>query len=50
VDSVERDALVLDRENGVFVDPAKVHRLDFAGAISTCAARCPRCRRRSAGR
>jgi FMN-dependent oxidoreductase (nitrilotriacetate monooxygenase family) len=30
-DSVERDALVLGRENGVFVDPAKVHRLDFRG-------------------
>jgi len=30
-DSVEPDALVLDRENGVFADPAKVHRLDFRG-------------------
>ena len=30
-DSVEPDALVLDRENGVFVDPAKVHRLDHRG-------------------
>jgi len=30
-DSVERDALVLDRASGVFVDPAKVHRLDFRG-------------------
>jgi FMN-dependent oxidoreductase (nitrilotriacetate monooxygenase family) len=30
-DSVEPDALVLDRESGVFVDPAKVHRLDFRG-------------------
>ena len=30
-DSVEPDALVLDRENGVFVDPDKVHRLDFRG-------------------
>src|SRR6266851_995591 len=30
-DSVERDALVLDRVSGVFVDPAKVHRLDFRG-------------------
>jgi long-chain alkane monooxygenase len=30
-DSVERDALVLDRERGVFVDPDKVHRLDFRG-------------------
>ncbi len=30
-DSVERDALVFDRESGVFVDPQKVHRLDFRG-------------------
>ena len=30
-DSVEPDALVLDRESGVFVEPAKVHRLDFRG-------------------
>ena len=30
-DSVEPDALVLDRESGVFVDPAKVHRLDHRG-------------------
>jgi len=29
--SVEPDAVVLDREKGVFVDPAKVHRLDFRG-------------------
>ena len=32
-DSVERDALVLDRERGVFVDPEKVHRLDFRGKV-----------------
>ncbi|MEX2455192.1 MAG: NtaA/DmoA family FMN-dependent monooxygenase [Rhodospirillaceae bacterium] len=30
-DSVEPDALVFDRESGVFVDPEKVHRLDFRG-------------------
>lgn len=30
-DSVERDAIVLDREKGVFGDPAKVHVLDFHG-------------------
>jgi FMN-dependent oxidoreductase (nitrilotriacetate monooxygenase family) len=30
-DSVEPDALMLDRASGVFVDPAKVHRLDFRG-------------------
>lgn len=30
-DSVEPDALVLDRETGTFVDPAKVHRIDFHG-------------------
>lgn len=29
--SVEPDALVLDRDSGVFVDPKKVHRLDFHG-------------------
>lgn len=31
-DSVEPDALVLDRENGIFADPAKVHRIDYRGA------------------
>jgi long-chain alkane monooxygenase len=30
-DSVEPDALVLDREGGTFVNPEKVHRLDFRG-------------------
>src|SRR5882757_4813306 len=30
-DSVEPDALVLDREQGIYADPAKVHRLDFHG-------------------
>ena len=30
-DSVEPDALVLDREKGIYADPAKVHRLDFRG-------------------
>jgi FMN-dependent oxidoreductase (nitrilotriacetate monooxygenase family) len=30
-DSVEPDALVFDRERGLFVDPDKVHRLDFCG-------------------
>jgi len=30
-DSVEPDALVMDRESGVFVDPEKVHRIDFKG-------------------
>lgn len=29
--SVESDALVLDRDSGTFVDPKKVHRLDFRG-------------------
>jgi FMN-dependent oxidoreductase (nitrilotriacetate monooxygenase family) len=29
--SVEPDALVLDRDSGVFADPGKVHRLDFRG-------------------
>jgi FMN-dependent oxidoreductase (nitrilotriacetate monooxygenase family) len=30
-DSWEDDAIVLDRERGVFADPAKVHRLDHRG-------------------
>jgi FMN-dependent oxidoreductase (nitrilotriacetate monooxygenase family) len=30
-DSVEPDAIVLDRESGVFADPQKVHVLDFRG-------------------
>ena len=30
-DSVERDAVVLDRENGIFCDPDKVHRVDHRG-------------------
>ena len=30
-DSVEPDAFVLDRENGVYADPSKVHRIDFHG-------------------
>jgi FMN-dependent oxidoreductase (nitrilotriacetate monooxygenase family) len=30
-DSWEDDAIVLDKENGVFADPAKVHRLDHRG-------------------
>ena len=30
-DSVEPDAIVLDRENGVFGDPDKVHLLNFEG-------------------
>ena len=30
-DSVEKDALVVDRENGIFADPAKVHRIDHRG-------------------
>lgn len=29
--SVEPDAVVLNRDSGVFVDPNKVHRLDFRG-------------------
>lgn len=31
-DSWEDDAIVLDREHGVFADPEKVHRLDHQGA------------------
>jgi FMN-dependent oxidoreductase (nitrilotriacetate monooxygenase family) len=30
-DSVEADALKIDRENGIFVDPGKVHFLDHEG-------------------
>lgn len=30
-DSWEPDALVMDRERGVFADPAKVHAIDFKG-------------------
>jgi FMN-dependent oxidoreductase (nitrilotriacetate monooxygenase family) len=30
-DSWEDDAIVLDKENGLFADPAKVHRLDYEG-------------------
>ena len=32
-DTWEDDAIVLDRERGVFADPAKVHRLDHAGKV-----------------
>jgi FMN-dependent oxidoreductase (nitrilotriacetate monooxygenase family) len=30
-DSVEKDAIVTDRETGIFADPAKVHRIDHRG-------------------
>lgn len=30
-ESWEDDALVLDRENGVFADPSKIHQIDFEG-------------------
>ena len=30
-DSVEPDALVMDRDSGVFADPEKVHRINFKG-------------------
>ena len=30
-DSVEKDAIVTDRERGIFADPAKVHRIDHRG-------------------
>ena len=30
-DSIEPDALVADRDAGLFCDPAKVHRIDFRG-------------------
>ena len=34
-DSWEEDAIVFDREKGVFADPAKVHRLDHKGKFFT---------------
>jgi len=30
-DSVEPDALIVDREKGIYADPAKVHRIDHRG-------------------
>jgi long-chain alkane monooxygenase len=30
-DSIEADALVLDRDRGIYVDPEKVHRIDHRG-------------------
>ena len=30
-DSIEPDALILDRERGVYADPKKVHRIDHHG-------------------
>ncbi|MEC7488487.1 MAG: NtaA/DmoA family FMN-dependent monooxygenase [Pseudomonadota bacterium] len=30
-DSIERDAPLLDRDSGRFLDPSKVHRIDFKG-------------------
>jgi FMN-dependent oxidoreductase (nitrilotriacetate monooxygenase family) len=30
-DSIEPDALVLDRDRGIYADPAKVHRIDHRG-------------------
>jgi hypothetical protein len=30
-DSIEPDALILDRERGVYADPEKVHRIDHRG-------------------
>lgn len=30
-DSVEPDALVLDRQNGIYADPNKIHRIDHRG-------------------
>jgi len=30
-DSVEPDALILDRQKGIYADPAKVHRIDHRG-------------------
>jgi FMN-dependent oxidoreductase (nitrilotriacetate monooxygenase family) len=34
-DSVERDAIIMDMETGVFADPAKVHRIDHTGKYFT---------------
>jgi long-chain alkane monooxygenase len=30
-DSWDEDALLMDMENGIFADPSKIHRLDYAG-------------------
>lgn len=34
--SWDDDAVVWDRENGIYADPAKVHRIDFRGAHFRC--------------
>jgi hypothetical protein len=39
-DSVEKDALVADREKGIFADPARCTGSIIAGATSMCAVRC----------
>ena len=49
-DSVEKDALVADREKGSSPTRQRCTASIIAAAISMCAVRCPRCRRRSIGR
>ena len=49
-DSVEKDALIADREKGIFANPARCTESTTAAAILTSAVRFRRCRRRSSGR
>jgi long-chain alkane monooxygenase len=48
--SWDRDAVVMDRERGVYADWHKVHPIDFAGEYFNAAVRSIRRRRRRAGR
>jgi alkanesulfonate monooxygenase SsuD/methylene tetrahydromethanopterin reductase-like flavin-dependent oxidoreductase (luciferase family) len=38
-DSWEPDAIIADKENGIFADPAKVHEVDFQGEFFSCKGR-----------
>ena len=49
-DSVEKDALVADREKGIFATLPKCTGLIIADAISMCAVRCRHCHHRNSGR
>ena len=44
-DSWEADAVVMDRERGVYADSTKVHPIHFKGEFFKCAARSILCRR-----
>ncbi len=45
----EDDALILDKENNRFADPAKVHRLDHVGRLFSVRAGRSACRARRKG-